>query len=288
MARKKKPAARPAKKKPPPAPARGKLTPMEWEFVAEYIRNRGNATQAYLYASDAVTYGSARTMASKLLTKVNVRNAINREHRRAARRMGMDAESALGELSALAYSHIGQVVNPRTFQVRKYIPPEVWRAIAQLEITPQGRGRPPKVKVRMHGKPEALDKVFRHLGLYKELPPLETILALLPPTLAAQVRAELAATLPDDGSPEGGGPSQPADALPEWAKPDPRPDGAGGGDGDPLGPDGAVPGDEVAGGPVAGELPPLPLQADPDAVLPPGGQVGDERGPDAGPLFDHP
>jgi len=53
------------------------------------------------------------------------------------------------------------------------------------------------VEVRFHSKTDALAKIARHLGLFDELPPLEMILALLPPALAVAVRAELAVVLPD-------------------------------------------------------------------------------------------
>ncbi len=271
-------------KKKPPATAQTPLTPLEWDFVGEYVRNHGNATQAYMFVSPKVTYGSARALAAKLLAKINVKNAVAREFRRAARKRGVNAERALEEVAHLAYTHIGQVIDPKTLAVRKNIPPEVWRAIAQVETVTTGTGdcQTTRVKVRMHGKVEALDRIFRHLGLYKDLPPLETILALLPPAVAAVIRGELARALPAGGDPPGGGGDPGPDPLPEWAEPD----GAGGGDGDPAGPELPVPGDEVDPGPVAGELPAEPAQADADVVLPTGGEERQLGGPDPGPLFD--
>jgi hypothetical protein len=279
----------PRKKKPKTNPA-GLSNDDMW-FVEEFVHNGRNATAAMLVVKPYLKYGSARTMASVALNKLDIRRAVEREERRRLRHRG-SADRAISEAEALAYSHIGQVVDLKAGVLLEHIPAAAMRAIAQVEITPVKFGRQvyQKIKVRMHDKGGAVDKVFRHLGLYKELPDLERVFSLLPPAVAQALRDELAKGLPADGHPQGGQlpavEPDPHDPLPEWAKPVPEEGGAGGGDGDPPGPELPVPGVGLEGGPVAGPLPEEHGQADADAVLPPGREERDERRPDAGPLFD--
>jgi phage terminase small subunit len=213
----------PPKPQPTPRPARRKpLTAAEEGFVAEYVHNGGNATRAYLALHPQVSYPSAKTLAARLLTKVDLRNAVRREQRRLARQSGVHAGRVLDELSHVAFSHLGQVLDPRTWTLREHIPPEAWRAVASVQVVTTGRGRHARtaVKVRMHDKLAALDKLARHLGLYRELPPLETVLALLPPPVADPLRAELARGLPTDRPEPAGGAVD--DPLPDWARPVPE------------------------------------------------------------------
>lgn len=274
----------PRKKK--PVTASTPLTAAEWRFVAEYVNNGNNATKAMQVVNAGLTYSSARSQASRLLNKVNVKNAVARETNRAWRNRQTNADRVLGEWENLAFAHIGEVLDLDTLELRKEIPASAVRAIAQLDVNTvtHGERTVTRVKVRMHPKGEALDRISRHLGLYKDLPPLETILALLPPAIAASLREQLAAAVPAGVDPPGARGGNPADPLPEWAEPDP--DGAGGGDGDPAGPELPVPGDAVDAGPVAAVVPGEPVDPDPAPLLPPGGEEPVERGPDPGPLFD--
>jgi hypothetical protein len=48
------------------------------------------------------------------------------------------------------------------------------------------------IEYKFANKLDALGKLFDLLGLKTSIPPIEALLLLLPPTLAAQIRAELA------------------------------------------------------------------------------------------------
>src|SRR5581483_7695954 len=141
--------------------------------------------------------------AARLLAKVRVRRAVARGKARLRRRFGDAQERAVRELLRLAFSDIGDVVDltdrdhPR-LKPHADIPPDARRAVQEIGRTRHG------VRVRMADKLAALDKVFRHLGLFRDLPPLEVLLGALPPAVAEAVRAALAAQVHGGGDPAGG------------------------------------------------------------------------------------
>jgi len=249
------------------------LTPQQERFVEEYLIDL-NATAAYRRAFPEAAAESARTLAARLLAKVRVRRAVARGKARLRRRFGDAQERAVRELLRLAFSDIGDVVDltdrdhPR-LKPHADIPPDARRAVQEIGRTRHG------VRVRMADKLAALDKVFRHLGLFRDLPPLEVLLGALPPAVAEAVRAALAAQVHGGGDPAGGGA-----ALPP-AGPGPGP-GGGVALGGPGGPDA---GGGVGAGPVAGGVPGERPPAAGAALLPPGGQERGERGEDLDALF---
>lgn len=178
-------------------------TDRELAFLAEYLANGRNATRAYLSVWPNAGLVTARTRAAKVLAKPNVRTRLRRLEREYRRKVGVEAERVLAELAAVAFSDVGEVIDLASFCLRARISPAARRSIASLKVRTDTRKHAKgvtvrqTVEVRFHSKAEALEKIARHLGLFRELPPLEMILALLPPALAAAVRAELAEVLPD-------------------------------------------------------------------------------------------
>lgn len=253
------------------------LTPAQQRFVAEYVADieHGNATQAYMRANPTVTYATARTNAARLLAKACIRRAVDKRRRAMDKRFGLTPERARRELARLAFSDLGDVMdltNPKAPKLRKgdSLTPDARRAIQEVSVTPKG------VKVKLHDKVGSLDKVLKHLGLYKELPPLEAVLALLPEGVRERLRHELAAALLPGADPGGAGGDVP---------------GSDHGGGLPPGgarPDADVPAGGADAGPVAGSVPPRPVPAADAALLPPVGEDdgGGEPNPDA--LFGPP
>lgn len=268
-----------------------KPTDREWAFLAEYQANGFNGTQAFLTIVPGSTHENARRQAAKILAKDYIRTRLKRIRAEAERKIGVEAERVLREWAVLAFSDVGEVIDFESLTLRKRMSPTARRAISSVKLrkttTTNPRGGKKEVQavdLKLHGKADALDKLSRHLGLYKDLPPLETILALLPPVMAATIRAELARAVPAGGGPGGVDPG----GGPDDGRPRLGADGVGGeGDhGHPGEPGEPVRGDEVAGGSVAGSVPGGAVGPDAAAVLPPGGQVGDLGGEDLGPLFD--
>lgn len=268
-------------------------TDLELAFLAEYVTNGRNASQAYMTVKPNAKYSTARTEAAKILAKPHNRTRLRRIQAEAERKAGVSAERVLSELAALAFSDLGEVVDLNDFALRQRMPPTARRAISSVKLrkttTTNARGGKKEVQaidLKMHAKADALDKLSRHLGLYKDLPPLETVLALLPPVMAATVRAELARAVPPaggaGGTHPGGGPD---DGRPTVGADCRGVEGGGGDSEEPVEP---VRSDEVEPGPVAAGVPGDDWPADAAPVLPPGGEVGDVGGSDLGPLFDAP
>lgn len=257
------------------------LTDLERAFLEEYLIEP-NGTRAYQRVRPAATYDTARNAAARLLSRGCIRRELAKMRANRERRTGVTADRVIREWACIAFADLGDVfdfsgANLSKGWVRlkpgKRIPPAARRAIAKIKRTPLPNGRE-AVDVQLHSKTDALDKLSRHLGLYKDLPALEIVLGLLPPALADAVRREVARGVPGGGS---GCHSALGGAG-----------GTAGGDGGPPGPDDGVPLGGDAAGPVAGAVPAAGQPAGGGPVLPAGGQVGDLGGEDLDALFDDP
>ncbi len=187
-----------------------KLMPREERFVEEYLADgEMNATAAYRRAYPKATYGTARTNSAKLLARADIRTMIRAGRRRLARKAEIDALRVIRELALVAFADIGDVIDfaradrPR---VRSVIPASARKAIAAVKI--KRLPNPPGaelVEFKLYDKLAALEKLGKHLGLFGDLPPLEVLLAALPPDLASCVRQALADKLHAGGGGGGGG-----------------------------------------------------------------------------------
>lgn len=267
------------------------LTPAEQRFVAEYLLD-SNATQAYLRAfGPQASYAAAAAAASRLVKSVKVRREIRAAQADLRRRLRLDAAGVLRGIAELATSDVGDILDftaedgvPRLKPARQ-IPAHARRAIASVKVRrvverepvpdpetgrPAGTRAVPVdvIEFKLWDKPGAQERLAKHLGLFRELPPLETLLALLPPELAGPLRRALAESV-QPGTNPGGAPGH-----------GPEPGGPAGGPGAVLRGGGPGP------GPVAEAVPLRPVEAADAAVLPPGGEELRGGGEDAGPLFD--
>lgn len=68
-------------------------------FIHEYLTNGGNAARAYLAIHPGTQYNSARTLAWRLLTKVDVAERIAREKKLRIQRLKIDGDEALALLA---------------------------------------------------------------------------------------------------------------------------------------------------------------------------------------------
>jgi hypothetical protein len=203
----------------PKASALAALTASEEVFVSEYLID-ANGTRAYKVAFPDAAYTTCRTNASGLLAKANIAAEVRARREARQKRTQVTADAAVIEASRLAFSDPLYLfeddgVTPRNIRT---IPIETRRAIASVKVRRERQTRKTfkdgtaevtvtvvceLVEYKLWPKSHGLDKVFKHLGLEQEIPPLENVLALLPRELAAQVRAALAGAL----SAAGAGPS---------------------------------------------------------------------------------
>ena len=184
-----------------PAP----LTTRQQQFVAAYIA-LPNAVQAYLSVYPNATYRAAAVQAHRLLKKPNIRAEIAAARRAHARRAQVGADKTLKEIAAVAFSDIGDLFDDdgRLLPPRR-VPQHARRAITSVKV----RGARSALRARTDDDVEqvgeqvveykfanklaALGELCDYLGLSTTIPPLEALLAALPPALAAHVREALAA-----------------------------------------------------------------------------------------------
>lgn len=180
-----------------------KLTAKEERFCREYIIDL-NATQAAKRAG--YSEKSAYSIGQENLKKPEIESFIHQLLSKRAKRLEIKADNVLNEISRLAFSDITDAVEWKsdgtvTIKSSDTLSPDVTACIA--EITQTTSGGKSTLKIKMHSKPAALDKLCRHLALYKERSPLEVLLDALPAEFAQQLREALAKSVFQGGSLQG-------------------------------------------------------------------------------------
>lgn len=193
-------------------PRQSGLTPRDQRFLEQYLIDL-NGTRAYRRAFPGCTYHTARNEAAKLLAKPCIVDEVAAARRDSERRTRVTADRALRAAGRMAFADPLELVNPDgSARPLWTIPEELRAAIVGVEVVERvipGRDDVPptverKFKYKLADKGAALDKVFRYLGLAKELPPLDTLLASLPADLASAVRFALASPVPPGRGPADG------------------------------------------------------------------------------------
>ncbi len=195
------------------------LTPSQQLFVSEYLVDR-NGTRAYKKAFPQCKYGTCRVEAAKLLAKPNIREEIRAASKAQQKRTQVRADDALREAARIAFADPYYLFETDGFTLRPMheIPIETRRVIAKMKlkverVVPLGQRnvdlicpscghqhtksidmvtRHETVEFRFVPKGVGLDKLFKHLGLYQEISPIESLLASFPKSLADQVREAMA------------------------------------------------------------------------------------------------
>jgi phage terminase small subunit len=142
---------------------RQKLTPRQQRFVAEYLVDL-NATQAAIRAGYSPK--TARATASENLTKPDIADAIAIEMARRSERTEITIDRVLRELAAIGFANAGDffewgpdgiVVKPKESLTR-----EQQGVVAEVAQTFTKDGG--SIRVKLHDKSSALEKIGRHLG----------------------------------------------------------------------------------------------------------------------------
>ena len=148
------------------ANVKNKLTGKQRIFVAEYLIDR-NATQAAIRAG--YSGNGARHAGSRLLTKVDIKDLVNKKLTELEEKAGLTAERVMLEVKAIATSNImdGMEFNSDTgelnFKLPNQIPEGFWRAAQEVTAyqLPDGSGL--VLKIKMHPKLPALKMEYdRH------------------------------------------------------------------------------------------------------------------------------
>jgi phage terminase small subunit len=151
------------------------LTDKQRLFVAEYLLDL-NGAKAAVRAGYAPR--TARFIACENLTKPNIRAAIDRALAERQGRVQVDADRVLLELTFLAFSDLGQVLDfagdRPNLKPPSLIPESARRALASVKVRRylEGAGDLARevevVEFRLHPKVEALRDLAKHLGLLRE------------------------------------------------------------------------------------------------------------------------
>ncbi|MBP3958357.1 terminase small subunit [Gemmata sp. G18] len=179
---------------PPPggffiAPMATELTPKQQRFVEEYLIDL-NATQAAIRAG--YSEDTAGSMGHENLKKPEIQAALKEAMDARSQRTQITADMVMAELGRLGFSNIRHYMSWNDSAVQ-LVPSEelnddATRCIAEVSQTVTAEGG--TVKLKLHDKVSALEKIARHLGMFNDKVKLEGGI-----TLAGSVNVYL----PDNG-----------------------------------------------------------------------------------------
>lgn len=145
------------------------ITDKQRAFVDEYLIDL-NATRAYkaVYKS-CKKDETARVNGSRLLTNANVAAYLAQRQRDIQRRTEVTQDKVVQELAAIAFADIADYVQVKAYDdlpiveiiPTEEVPRDKRAAIASIKQGNNG------IEVKLHNKLDALDKLGRHLGMFK-------------------------------------------------------------------------------------------------------------------------
>ena len=142
------------------------LSPRRQRFVEEWLADP-NATQAAIRAGYSPR--TAKQQGSRLLTNDDVKAAIQARQRALADQTDVSAETVVAELAGIAFADIGTYLDWSDDGVRitsrDDLPEGASRAISEISEVVTAAGQR-TVRLKLHSKPDALDKLGRVLGLF--------------------------------------------------------------------------------------------------------------------------
>lgn len=146
------------------------VTDKQRAFVDEYLIDL-NATRAYkaVYKS-CKKDETARVNSSRLLTNANVAAYLSERQRELQQRTEITQDKVVRELAAIAFADIADYVRVQDhgglsmveITPTSEIPESKRAAIASIKQGNNG------IEVKLHNKLDALDKLGRHLGMFKD------------------------------------------------------------------------------------------------------------------------
>ena len=139
-------------------------------FCEEYLKDF-NATAAYLRAGYTCSEESARRLASKLLTNVDIQGYLNTLRENASRKSEVTLERTLREISRVAFGNITDSLSFSSSGVvlkdSDELPKEITAAIASVSSTETETdvSRNINFSLKMHNKMSALSLLAKFFGI---------------------------------------------------------------------------------------------------------------------------
>lgn len=157
------------------APASTPTKEIEARFVAEYLIDL-NGTRAYLRVCPDVTPESAGTLASRLLGKVEVQQAIAEARERTMSKLEITRERILQEAARLAFFDPRRMFRPDGSPLNiTELDDDTAACIVGLEVLEEwdGRGEDRVLvghvkRYKVADKNPAIERLFKHLGLFEK------------------------------------------------------------------------------------------------------------------------
>lgn len=138
---------------------------LQARFVEEYLRDL-NATQAAVRAGYSMR--TARRQASRLLTKVDIAQAIQRAIAQRSERTGIARDRVLSEVGCLAFSNITHYTVDQDGRLvpANGAPADAMKAVASFKSKRTEFGV--EFEIKLWDKPSALKLAGRHVGLFPD------------------------------------------------------------------------------------------------------------------------
>lgn len=147
------------------------LSPRQEQFIAEYLVDL-NATQAAIRAG--YSEKTAREQASRLLSNVNISQRIAEKRQELADNAGLSVERVLQEAMRLAFFDIRKLTDSEGNPIPVHqLDADTAAAIQGLELAtergPDKESGPTIVrKYKIADKNSAIERLFKHLGLFEK------------------------------------------------------------------------------------------------------------------------
>ena len=148
------------------------LTPKQDAFALAFIET-GNASEAYRqsYDASAMNDNTVGKAAHELLKNPKVAARIEELRAEHRERHKVTVDRIVEELALIAFSDPGDFyewdASKVSLRPKANLTPEQRRCIAELSQTVTEAGG--TLRLKLHSKPDALEKLGRHLGMFKDV-----------------------------------------------------------------------------------------------------------------------
>jgi phage terminase small subunit len=145
------------------------LTAKQKLFVQEYLIDL-NATRSYKTAGYVAKGNAAEVNASRLLSNAKVQAAIQEAMDKRATRTEITADRVLQELAKIGFANMSDYTTwgPKGVALKdsSTLTPDQAAAVSEVSETITEAGG--SIRFKLHDKISALEKIGKHLGMFKE------------------------------------------------------------------------------------------------------------------------
>ncbi len=147
----------------------------QWEQFSQTYFATNSPTESALVAN--YSKKTARTQGSKLLTRVDIAGRIAYLQGELAKKSGVTAQRVIDEYAKIAFANIQDLLlEANHIRDISQVPREIAAAVSSVTVDVRhdsgpvekgkSRGYVEKVKFTMHSKPQALDALGKHYGIF--------------------------------------------------------------------------------------------------------------------------